>query len=208
MSVWRGARLSCNYIGRHLDFLTLPTSDRRSQRPPPGTIAYPPALQGRHWGQGRWPAVGWPARCASRSRSAPGVRLRSDFWVVGESWGPWCWRREICCSSSNEKRIGTTLSFSAARCRRSGLRVDISPCLPPAAAVHSNLAPAGRLVNGGSFFAKRKNVPRKPSCLTRISGANLFSIDFAVPSKWAGPSRAKHFFGESIDGPPGRRRQV
>ena len=79
VSVWRGARLSCNYIGRHLDSLTLPTSDRRSQRPPPGTIAYPPALQGRHWGQGRWPAVGWPARCASRSRSAPGVRLRSDF---------------------------------------------------------------------------------------------------------------------------------
>ena len=142
MSVWRGARLSCNYIGRHLDSLTLPTSDRRSQSPPPGTIAYPPALQGRHWGQGRWPAVGWPARCASRSRSAPGVRLRSDFWVVGESWGPWCWRREICCSSSNEKRIGATLSFSAARCRRSGLRVDISPCSLPAAAVHSNLAPA------------------------------------------------------------------
>ena len=187
MSVWRGARLSCNYIGRHLDSLTLPTSDRRSQSPPPGTIAYPPALQGRHWGQGRWPAVGWPARCASRSRSAPGVRLRSDFWVVGESWGPWCWRREYAVVA--QMRGGLVL-----RCRSRQRGVDGLGCGSISHLVRCRRRlfiqiwrRRLRRVNGGSFFAKRKNVPRKPSCLTRISGANLFSIDFAVPSKLGRP---------------------
>ena len=167
----------------------MPTSDRRSQSPPPGTIAYPPALQGRHWGQGRWPAVGWPARCASRSRSAPGVRLRSDFWVVGESWGPWCWRREICCSSSNEKRIGATLSFSAARCRRSGLRVDISPCSLPAAAVHSNLAPAGVSSMAARFSRNAKMFLGNHLVSREFQAQTCFRSILPFRRNWAGPSR-------------------